>query len=122
MSDPICRVQNPYPKNVVKLVKNLPHQEMTNESFKKYMTKSEYGADSFFKTYYQLACQLGLYFIDDKQIFHPRFQRDITEKEGAVLEVINRLQKGRPFLCLNEFCRFSFIVFFLRCSLIESVA
>lgn len=82
MSDPICRVQNPYPKNVVKLVKNLPHQEMTNESFKKYMTKSEYGADSFFKTYYQLACQLGLYFIDDKQIFHPRFQRDITEKEA----------------------------------------
>lgn len=25
----------------------------------------------------------------------------------------SRLQKGQPFLCLNEFCRFSFIIFFL---------
>lgn len=82
MSDPICRVQNPYPRNVVKLVHNLPHSEMSNDEFKEFMKNSEYGYDSFFKTYYQLACQLGLYYIDELNIFHPRFKEDINEEQA----------------------------------------
>ena len=82
MSDPICRVQNPTPKNVVKLVRNLPHIEMSNEEFKEFMEHSEYGGNSFFRTYYQLACQLGLYYIDETDTYHPRFFKDITEEEA----------------------------------------
>lgn len=81
MSDPICRVQNPYPKNVVKLINNLPHSEMSNDNFKEFIKKSEYGYDSFFKTYYQLACQLGLYYIDKQNVYHPRFLENITENQ-----------------------------------------
>ena len=82
MSDPICRVQNPYPKNVVKFVHNLPHEEMSYEKFKKFMEQSKYGADKFFRTYYQLACQLGLYYIDESNVYHPRFRKDISEEEA----------------------------------------
>ena len=92
MSDPICRVQNPFPKNVVKLVHNLPHNELSNDAFKQYMKHCEYGYDSFFKTYYQLACQLGLYYIDNSNIYHPRFTEDINE-EQARLYLINWFSK-----------------------------
>lgn len=92
MSDPICRVQNPYPNNVVKLVHNLPHSEMSNDAFKEYMKSCEYGYDRFFKTYYQLACQLGLYYIDAENNYHPRFFNDINE-EQANLYLINWFSK-----------------------------
>ena len=92
MSDPICRVQNPYPNNVVKLVHNLPHSEMSNDDFKEYMKNCEYGYDRFFKTYYQLACQLGLYYIDAENNYHPRFFNDINE-EQAKIYLINWFSK-----------------------------
>ena len=92
MSDPICRVQNPYPNNVVKLVHNLPHSEMSNDDFKEYMKNCEYGYDRFFKTYYQLACQLGLYYIDAENNYHPRFLNDINE-EQAKIYLINWFSK-----------------------------
>lgn len=92
MSDPICRVQNPYPNNVVKLVHNLPHSEMSNDDFKEYMKDCEYGYDRFFKTYYQLACQLGLYYIDAENNYHPRFLNDINE-EQAKIYLINWFSK-----------------------------
>ena len=68
--------------------------------------ESKFGNGSLF-------CFVGLVY-KDTGIFN-KIENELQQikGKGAVLEVINRLQKGRPFLCLNEFCRFSFIVFFL---------
>lgn len=82
MGDPIARVQNPYPKNIVEFVKSLPKEKMSYEKFKSYMDNCKWGGDAFFKTYYQLCCQVGLYYIDEKKFFHPRFHKDISEIEA----------------------------------------
>ena len=65
---------------------------MSNDAFKEYMKSCEYGYDRFFKTYYQLACQLGLYYIDAENNYHPRFFNDINE-EQANLYLINWFSK-----------------------------
>ena len=83
MGDPIARVQNPYPKNIVEFVKNLPKEEMSNDSFRQYMEKCKWGAKAFLTSYYQICCQVGLYYIDDNDTYHPRFTRDITENEAT---------------------------------------
>ncbi len=83
MGDPIARVQNPFAKNIVTFVQNLPKTEMSNDNFKQYMKNCKWGYDSFIKTYYQLCCQVGLYYIDDNDVYHPRFTRDISEKEAT---------------------------------------
>ena len=83
MGDPIARVQNPFPNNIAEFVRILPHEEMTNDEFKNFMKKCKWGGNAFFKTYYQLACQVGLYYIDEKSIYHPRFIRDISDEEAA---------------------------------------
>lgn len=82
MGDPIARVQNPYPKNVVEFVRNLPKTEMSKSDFRKYMENCKWGADKFFTSYYQICCQVGLYYEDSNDIYHPRFTRDITEEEA----------------------------------------
>lgn len=45
------------------------------------MDNSIYGK-GFRRTAYQLACQLGLYYINDKNEFIPRFRRDISHEEA----------------------------------------
>lgn len=66
---------------VVELVSQLPKEEMTEYQFRYKMGHSIYG-ESFLKTAYQLACQLGLYCIDNNR-YIPRFDHDITAKEAA---------------------------------------
>ena len=83
MGDPIARVQNPFPSNIAEFVRNLPHKEMTNDEFRIYMNNCKWGGNAFFRTYYQLACQVGLYYIDEKSIYHPRFIRNISDEEAA---------------------------------------
>lgn len=83
MGDPIARVQNPFPTNIAEFVRNLPHKEMTNDEFRIYMNNCKWGGNAFFRTYYQLACQVGLYYIDEKSIYHPRFIRDISDEEAT---------------------------------------
>ena len=70
MADPICRWNNPYVKNVRKLISWLPKQEMSQDQAKTEIVKV---CKNFFKTPYQMACQLGLY-LEHDNIFYPRFR------------------------------------------------
>ena len=62
---------------VVELVGELPKEKMPEERIKTEMRSSIYG-DGFLRTVYQLACQLGLYCIDDNE-YIPRFNINISE-------------------------------------------
>lgn len=65
---------------VVELVGELPKEKMPEERFKTEMRSSIYGA-GFLRTVYQLACQLGLYCIDDNE-YIPRFNINISELQA----------------------------------------
>ena len=65
---------------VVELVGELPKEKMPEERFKTEMRSSIYG-DGFLRTVYQLACQLGLYCIDDNE-YIPRFNINIPESQA----------------------------------------
>lgn len=78
MADAICRWRNPYIHTVFELIKWLPKYEQSEENARAFIQQS-YGGD-FFKTPYQLACQLGLYYITDGYYF-PKFSYIPTEEE-----------------------------------------
>ena len=80
MGDAICKWRAAIPKNVVELVNLLPHTILQENDFREYMEKKMPG---FFHTPYQLACQLGLYYIDNNGIYHPRFEHDIGDNEAS---------------------------------------
>ena len=80
MADAICRWRNGTPKTVVELVNSIPHSKMPIDIFRKYM-ENKWGGD-FFRTPYQLACQLGLYCEAEDGYFYPRFDHDIDENEA----------------------------------------
>lgn len=75
MADVICRWRNATPKTVCEFVQQLPHEQMSVEDFRLRM------GNDFFRTAYQLACQLGLY-LEDKDRYIPRFTHSITEDEA----------------------------------------
>lgn len=75
MADVICRWRNATPKTVCEFVQQLPHEQMSAEDFRLRM------GNDFFRTAYQLACQLGLY-LEDKDRYIPRFSHCITEDEA----------------------------------------
>ena len=81
MADPICRWRNATPETVCEIVEELPKNEMPEDEFRDLMAKSKFGSE-FFRTPYQLACQLVLYFIDDDKIYHPRFKNNISIEEA----------------------------------------
>ena len=81
MADIICRWRNGTPKTVVELVNSMPHNKMTNEAFREFMKHSVWGND-FFRTPYQLACQLGLYCEAEDGYYYPRFDHEISEMEA----------------------------------------
>lgn len=78
-SDPICKWRTATTSTMVELVSFLPKNRMSKEKFRHYMEDCYGGA--FFRTPYQLALQLGLYYEDEKE-FIPRFDRDITLDEA----------------------------------------
>lgn len=80
MADIICRWRNGTPQTVVELVNSMPHKVMPSSDFRIYMTQNWNG--DFFRTPYQLACQLGLYCEAEDGMFYPRFNHDITESEA----------------------------------------
>ena len=104
MADIICRWRNGTPKTVVELVNSLPHNKMTNVEFRQFMKNSQWG-NEFFRTPYQLACQLGLYCEAEDGYFYPRFDHDITELEAEeYLEYwILRYYVPNPYVGLNGF-------------------
>lgn len=65
---------------VVELVNQLPKEKMSEDKFKVKMLSSIYG-DGFSRTVYQLACQLGLYCIDNKE-YIPRFSVNLSEVQA----------------------------------------
>ena len=65
---------------VVELVGELPKEKMSEETFKSEMRSSIYG-EGFLRTAYQLACQLGLYCIDNKE-YIPRFKNNISDLQA----------------------------------------
>lgn len=81
MADIICRWRNGTPKTVVELVNSLPHSVISIDSFRNYMQSSIWGPD-FFRTPYQLACQLGLYCEAEDGYYYPRFDHNINEEEA----------------------------------------
>lgn len=81
MGDPICKWRNASVWTTVELVSRMPKEEMSDADFRRIMNRSSYGP-SFIKTAYQLACQLGLYYVDEQNIYHPRFNHDITNDEA----------------------------------------
>lgn len=80
MADIMCRWRNPSAKTVCKLVSVLPKEQMSSERFRDIMDNQTIFSE-FFKTAYQLACQLGLYCENDG-LYTPRFTQDINEKEA----------------------------------------
>lgn len=84
-SDPICKWRTASIATVVELVEMLPKFKMPREDFRSAMSSAYNGA--FFRTPYQLALQLGLYYEDDKE-YIPRFDHNITS-----LEAMNYMNK-----------------------------
>lgn len=81
MGDPICKWRNASVWTTVELVSQLPKVQMSDDEFREIMSRSIYRA-SFIKTAYQLACQLGLYYVDEDMVYHPRFDHDISNEEA----------------------------------------
>lgn len=81
MGDSICKWRTATVPTVVELVHEMPKSILPKDDFLDRMDKSIFGK-GFRKTAYQLACQLGLYYINDKNEFIPRFCRDISEDEA----------------------------------------
>ena len=89
MADPLCRWHYALPKNVVELVRALPKRDMPRAAFLSTLEETVKDGDfsfdfsGFQKTAYQLAVQLGLYYIDDNEIYHPRFYDEIDEETAS---------------------------------------
>lgn len=84
MADPICRWHNPNLDTVYELINFLPKKEMTSTAFREVM--QNYYNGKFFRTPYQTACQLGLYF-EDSDKYTPRFKN-----EPKLIEIVSYLQ------------------------------
>lgn len=78
MADPICRWRNPYLKTVRELINVLPKGIMNSDEAR-IITNKNFGSE-FFGTPYQLACQLGLYYEDNK-VYFPKFSYNPTIEE-----------------------------------------
>lgn len=80
MADAICRWRNGTPATVVELANSLPHEKMLISEFRNIMNNKWEG---FFRTPYQLACQLGLYCEAEDGYYYPRFYHDINEDDAT---------------------------------------
>ena len=111
MADPLCRWHYALPKNVVELVRALPKEEMSREEFlaslEARLKAGHFSFDfaTFQKTAYQLAVQLGLYYIDDVDRYHPRFSTDIDEDTAAkYLAIVARCYVApNPYTNISSF-------------------
>jgi hypothetical protein len=77
MADPICRWRNPYIATLVELIQLLPKEELSQERAREIVTNTY---PDFFRTPYQLACQLGLYHETNGRYF-PKFTFSPSEEE-----------------------------------------
>jgi len=78
MPDAICRWRNPYINTVRELINILPKTELTKPQARDIViTNSPY---NFYRTPYQLACQLGLYH-ETSNFYYPKFKHTPTDEE-----------------------------------------
>jgi len=77
MADPICRWRNPYIETVLELIGILPKEELSQERAREIVINN---FPDFYRTPYQLACQLGLYHETDGHYF-PKFTYNPSEAE-----------------------------------------
>lgn len=87
MADPLCRWRYATPQTIVSLVRVLPKQVVSKDEFWQYVKQrtasgEPFTYETFAKTAYQLAVQVGLYYIDENEMYHPRFLHDIDEIEA----------------------------------------
>lgn len=76
MGDVICKWRVASLANLKELVNWLPKEKMSNSDYRDLME------EWFLTTGYQLACQLGLYYIDEEKNYIPRFDHDLTDDEA----------------------------------------
>lgn len=81
MADIICRWRNASAKTVCQFISVLPKEEMSSGNFRDIMENQNIIPD-FFRTAYQLACQLGLYY-EENGTYFPRFTHEISEEEAS---------------------------------------
>lgn len=84
MADPICRWRNTSIKQLSEFTQVLPHYPMPKDEARALVEKQWHewdGGNDFFRTPYQLAAQLGLYYEDDT-MFYPRFDHVLTINEA----------------------------------------
>lgn len=114
MADIICRWRNGTPKTVVELVNSMPHEVMSSDRFRDIMS-TQWDGD-FFRTPYQLACQLGLYYESDDGYFHPRFDHNITteEAEEYLYHWLPRYNIPNPYISKKGFNDIECPTFFLK--------
>ena len=79
-SDPICKWRVASVDTVIELVSLLPKTRMPKAAFRGYMSHAYDGA--YFRTPYQMALQLGLYYEDEVE-YIPRFDHNITIVEAT---------------------------------------
>jgi hypothetical protein len=114
MADPICRWRNPYIETVVELIGILPKEELPQDRAREIVNaRSPY---DFYRTPYQLACQLGLYHETGGRYF-PKFTYSPTTDEVSKYldnwlihySVPNPYTRGfddmEPFSIHAEICR-----------------
>lgn len=82
MGDPICKWRIVNTKNIRDVVSWLPKRPCSEAAYRAYMSQCPIGGTAFLKTACQLSCQLGLQYVDENGIFHPRFDHDLTEQEA----------------------------------------
>ncbi|GAA3971561.1 AAA family ATPase [Mucilaginibacter dorajii] len=85
MSDPICRWRNPYVETVRQLIDVLPKTVLPSSEAREIVIENF--DNTFFTTPYQLACQLGLYYESEGNLY-PRFSYT-----PSLEEVIDYLRK-----------------------------
>ena len=76
MGDVICKWRVASITNLKELVEWLPKKRLHNDEFKQLMDSA------FRRTGYQLACQLGLYYIDESNYYIPRFTHNLNDNEA----------------------------------------
>ncbi len=92
----------------------MPHEVMSSDRFRDIMS-TQWDGD-FFRTPYQLACQLGLYYESDDGCFHPRFDHNITteEAEEYLYHWLPRYYIPNPYISKKGFNDIECPTFFLK--------
>jgi hypothetical protein len=79
MADPICRWRNPYKDTIIELINTLPKQELDQPIARDIVIRTT-TLGNFYRTPYQLACQVGLYYESGARYF-PKFTYTPSRQE-----------------------------------------